>query len=181
MKRSDLMFSVEVASKTLFVIMLFCLSCVPSWSLHKQNGSMIPVKIRSVCIENVPKKHHDQIVSAFQTWNKALAQWTKFEFDEWNCDLTISETNDPKAGESAAWVDRLGGATIVLRKGWYEQDVEGIVMHEIGHILGAQHVPGTLMRTTWAPNALVCPDVTTVAQVAAFNRIDLRLLSWCNE
>lgn len=73
----------------------------------------------------------------------------------------------------------VGGREISLVKGRYEQDVTGILLHEIGHALGAQHVPGTLMNPRWTPGEFTCPDATTVAQVAAWNKVDLGLLQWC--
>lgn len=73
----------------------------------------------------------------------------------------------------------VGGFEIRMRKGWYEQDIPGILMHEMGHAFGAQHVDGTLMNPTWAPHRFVCPDKTTVAQVAAWWQINLDTLSYC--
>lgn len=101
------------------------------------------------------------------------------------CTYIVSEvaSDDPTMEEThkdaAAWVSMIGGSHVYMRKGHYEHDVAGLVMHEIGHLLGAQHVPYTLMHQTWERLMFVCPDATTVAQVAAWNQVDIRLFSWC--
>jgi|SRR5581483_2954303 len=144
-----------------------------------------------VCLDlpnaSIPGAH-----DAIDQWDRALHQWRHVvavdHGQPWkdSCTLWVHEAIDaPQDNDGVnvpkplAWTSTLGGFEISLRKNWYEQDVSGILQHEMGHAFGAQHVYGTLMNTTWYPHAFVCPDRTTVAQVAAWNRINLDELSYC--
>jgi len=130
---------------------------------------------------------------AVDKWDRALHQWRHVEAVDhgkpWltTCTLWVHEAKDaPQDNDSGtnqpkplAWTSTLGGFEISLKKGWYEQDVSGILQHEMGHAFGAQHVAGTLMNPSWYPHAFTCPDKTTVAQVAAWWQINLDGLSYC--
>lgn len=129
---------------------------------------------------------------AVNQWDRALHQWRHVvAVDHGNpstttCsiwvheDASAPEDNDYTPRRMAlAWASTLGGCEISMRKGWYEQDVSGILQHELGHTFGAQHVAGTLMNPKWSPHTFICPDKTTVAQVAAWYEINLDMLSYC--
>lgn len=142
-----------------------------------------------VCLD-LPKEQLPAAHEAVTQWDRALHQWKHvIAIDNQNpvdadCKMWVHETSDAPEDDASnhhpmAWTSTLGGFEITLRKGWYEQDTTGILMHEMGHAFGAQHVPGTLMNPTWVPHMFVCPDVTTVAQVAAWNQINLEGLSYC--
>lgn len=146
-----------------------------------------------VCVNGVPETLHDRIAEAINSWNKALGNWRHFKpvFDEnISCAYLIHEVpNDlnqingpiPNSPDAVAFAT-LGGREISLRKGYYEYDVGAIVLHEFGHVLGAQHVPNTTMDPTVLKiqkNVELCPDIYTVSQVAAWNKLNLETLSWC--
>lgn len=139
-----------------------------------------------VCID-VPDTQVSSVEDAVAAWSKALFQWKRLvsvvgKPDVIKCDYTVQQTDDVNMDDDAAmaWASMIGGRTVLLTRGRYEEDTIGIVLHEMGHLLGAQHVAGTLMNATYN-KGMVCPDVTTVAQVAAWNRVNLRLLGWCQQ
>jgi hypothetical protein len=134
---------------------------------------------------SVPQEQFNAVKLAFDDWNKALVTWKRFVVVEnggSGCSYFIEETNENKCqgdGLTIACANAIGGNTTYLRRGRYEKRTKEIVMHEFGHVLGAQHVQGTLMDATYDDHLYACPDVTTVAQVAAYNKLNLAQLSWC--
>jgi hypothetical protein len=138
--------------------------------------------IVDVCLA-LPQDQLREASEAVAMWDKALHQWNRIVAHRGAnppCDITVREVTTPNRTPGAlAWVNGIGGNQVSMYKGHYEQDTKGILLHELGHAFGAQHVPGTLMHPEWSPGSFVCPDHTTVAQVAARYQIDLSILTWC--
>lgn len=161
-------------------------SCAPEWTRPAQNGSWYPATTVYVCLD-LPKEQLPAAHLAVEGWDHSLSQWKHLvAVDNQrgdDCTYWVHEVTDDGIAEedkhALAWASMLGGHEISMRKGWYEHDTTGILLHELGHAFGAQHVPGTLMNATYFRHGFICPDATTVAQVAAFNRINLALLCWC--
>ena len=138
----------------------------------------------TVCLY-LPEKQINEAIKAVEDWDHSLRGWkhlvavNAFGSDIF-CGYTIREMNPPENDSVVlAEASMIGGHEIRLYRGRYEMDTKGIVMHELGHCLGAQHVSGTLMNPHWYKNAFRCPDQVTVAQVAAFNQVNLGRLAWC--
>lgn len=135
-----------------------------------------------VCVL-LPEEQQARAKAAVDSWSECLQGWKRIEAVDVSrgvmppCDYEVTEVDYDYQG-ALAWAT-LGGRTVWMRKGLYERDTKGILLHELGHVLGAQHVPGTLMHSTWTRNRYVCPDATTVAQVAAYQRLPIELLRWC--
>lgn len=162
---------------------LALLGCATSWHRPSVNGTSDTPSTAYVCID-LPPENVASAERAVAMWDRALAQWRHLKpvvGGDSACTYYIHETTQlfPLDPEALAWASILGGREISLVKDRYEHDVSGIIMHELGHCLGAQHVTGTLMNPRWSPEEFRCPDVTTVAQVAAWNRVDLGSLAWC--
>jgi hypothetical protein len=136
-----------------------------------------------ICL-SLPDEQMPGAERAVAQWAKSLEQWkTLHAVREWDvtCDIIVRETrtSHPTVESALAWVNEIGGNRVYMKRGRYERDVEGILLHELGHALGAQHIEGTLMARVWEPGAYVCPDSVTVAQVAAHHGINLDTLTWC--
>lgn len=175
--------------KRILSLALFALTtlaaCAPQWTRPAQNGSMSPPTTAYVCID-LPEKQLPGAFAAVEGWDHALKQWKRLvAVDARNggdaCTYLVHEVTEVSEEDkhALAWASMLGGREISMRKGWYEHDTTGILLHELGHAFGAQHVPGTLMNATYWRHGFVCPDATTVAQVAAWNKVSLELLCWC--
>lgn len=156
-----------------------------TWHAPKLNGSAVSPVTQYVCVD-VPNAQLPAVKEGVKAWSKSLAQWKVLEVvtDDSlgiRCDYLIQETTDtcPSNDSAVAWASDIGGHLIFLTKSRYERDPTAIVLHEMGHVLGAQHVAGTIMNESYIPNS-TCPDVVTVAQVAAWNHVNLSLLSWCS-
>lgn len=158
-----------------------------TWVKPRASGSWNLPREARVCLE-LPET---QLVSAREAvgmWDRSLNLWKRFvpvsgkEILHGTCEYRVVEViyknvNDP---EAIAWADDIGGSEISMRKGEYERDTTVILMHEMGHALGAQHVEWTLMHPVYDKARMTpCPDVVTVAQVAAWNNVEIELLGWC--
>lgn len=167
------------------IVLLNLLSC--NNGLNWRTNSLINIsktaEEKIVCIDIPKEKHRKEIVRALDVWNISLKNWIKFQptTELYSCDYLITEFNEEMSDmpEALAFVPSVGSKVIYLIKGKYEFDPYGITMHEIGHTLGAQHMLGTLMNDIYDKELYKCPDSTTIAQVAAWNRIPLKNLTWC--
>lgn len=61
------------------------------------------------------------------------------------------------------------------------RNLKTILMHEMGHLFGAGHVKvaNSLMVPYYGPKQATCIDKVTVAQVAEFQKMDLKSLNYC--
>jgi putative peptidase family protein len=59
------------------------------------------------------------------------------------------------------------------------RDLGGIVMHELGHVLGLGHSEGGLMAARYHPTNQQCIDKATITAVAAKRRLPVDQLNWC--
>lgn len=138
--------------------------------------------VQRVCID-VSDDQLPDVKEAIGAWNHALQRWMTFEAvtdDKGTCDYTIQETVQVCLFDhnALAWTSSVGGRSIYLTSGRYEVATTAVVVHELGHAFGAQHIAGTTMSKEYHANAR-CPDMVTVAQVAAWNHVDIGLVSWC--
>ena len=157
-------------------------ACAPTWTTPKHNGSTSAPTTRYVCLD-LPDSTRDAVSDAVATWSRALQNWRRLEVsspDEGGCSYWIGEVNEPPP--ELPWAlafANLGGDRISMVRGRYERYARKIALHEIGHLLGAQHIQGTLMQASYDPGGYHCPDLITVAQVAAWNHVNLEMLSYC--
>lgn len=168
------------------VVGLLFVGCGPTWVGPSRLDTWSGVGNAYVCLD-LPVDSFEDAAAAIASWDRSLRQWRRLVPvvgpDGPGCSYSISETAAPRLDDPAAvaWASRIGGRKIQLLRGRYETDVEVIILHEMGHALGAQHVEGTLMNPTYDSISLRCPDVVTVSQVAAYNGLDMATLSWCQD
>lgn len=95
-------------------------------------------------------------------------------------DERLSETVEFGDGK-LAFVPRLGGQLmVVLGDRISTHNLKTIAMHEMGHMLGADHTFGkTLMHPAYGPVQVDCIDKVTVSQVAFYNDLDVNSLNYC--
>lgn len=76
--------------------------------------------------------------------------------------------------------NRGSGFVYVIADRFAVRDLTAVVLHEIGHVLGAGHDPhGHLMAPVYDRDNGHCIDRAAVAMVAASQRLPLSQLNWC--
>jgi len=80
-----------------------------------------------------------------------------------------------------AFTDKIGGNLLYLvRDRVSNGEVRGLVMHEMGHLLGAQHRrDDNLMQPVYHDYNAQCIDQETLSQVAAFQHLPLDNMNYC--
>jgi hypothetical protein len=168
--------------KLLCILALAVVGCGREWTAASPGEQ--GARALLVCL-NMPTEEAEPAAQAVEVWNHALGGWrglTPSVGGRSDCDVTVDvvDTKETWCGHTS----ELGGNHVVLNSTCLK-DTYAIVMHELGHVFGAQHAPNTLMAPTlsgmysWAGSGTLCPDKTTIAQVAAYQRISLTTLSWC--
>ena len=75
---------------------------------------------------------------------------------------------------------RKGGFVYVIADHLATRDLTAVMLHEVGHVLGAGHDPkGHLMRAGYNRTNAHCIDFNAVVMVAAAQRLPLNQLNWC--
>ena len=168
-----------------FLFVAIACACSPSWRKPPTSlANLDRATVIYVCLD-LPESQQKAAREAVELWDKAIGNWKHLiavrSHDDSFCGFWVHEIreNHPKDPTALAWASAIGGREIFMKIGSYEKDTKGILLHELGHALGAQHINRTLMNPNWWPGAFVCPDVSTVAQVAAYHNLNLEMLSWC--
>ena len=83
--------------------------------------------------------------------------------------LAVTQALPSGGGIVVVHVDRLGN-----------RDIGGVLRHEIGHMLGLGHEPGSkLMSTHYVGDNQQCIDKVTVAALANSRKLPLSSFNWC--
>lgn len=163
------------------VLSLLTSSCAATWHLVPNRYQEETQSTAYVCVQ-LPNAERAEAFKAIELWDEAIGTWKHLSAiesaDNAGCAYSIIETTNSREG-AMAWTETIGGRRIWLTIGRYEYATLGIVLHEMGHALGAQHVDGTLMNPVYSKLEMQCPDRDTVEQVAAWNHVNLDMLSWC--
>ena len=98
-----------------------------------------------------------------------------------NHDNPIVAFHDRPGIMTLAMVDSIGGNTLYLIRDRIPNDmVTGLVMHEMGHLLGARHLEGEdLMTPLYKADDYRCIDYLTVRQVAVAQHLPVENLNYC--
>lgn len=166
---------------SLFVVLLLCgfiPACTTQWTYAPQTAGVRPPI--HVCIQ-APASNRDQMVLAIHAWDQAVGGWRHVVLSDTACEIQVEETTQTtvcQTPNALACTTGLGEGTVYMIKGRYEGDPMGVLLHEIGHALGAQHLDGTLMSPDYHRH-YDCPDEETVLQVAAYQHVALTAMRWC--
>lgn len=194
--------------KKIILICLLLVGCGGYWSYlkvgapeHVVNKLIIPVML-DAGFSAVEEK---SIYAAMSEWNVAFNGQVEFRVDgkferdpvglvsrysESGNGLVIVKMDDTdrrlagtvESGDGVlAFVPRMGGhLMVVIGNRISTYNLRTIVLHEIGHLMGAYHVNGdNLMNPHYGPKQIDCIDKVTAMQVAAYNDLDFGTMRYC--
>jgi hypothetical protein len=72
-----------------------------------------------------------------------------------------------------------GGFVYVVSDRFSPRDLEGVMLHELGHVLGAGHDPHGLLMAPVYDRGNQCVDRAAIAMVADAQNLPLNQLNWC--
>lgn len=126
----------------------------------------------------------------FDVVNSSLEPYQEcFEGKAW-CFIKINHTSNmligrdhPEAGTHVlAFCDRIGGHLLYyVRDRVDNNQMKGLTMHEIGHLLGAHHIDedSDLMAPMFTIQNTQCIDQHTLEQVAVWNHFPIDNMNYC--
>jgi hypothetical protein len=148
-------------------------------------------------------EQHQKILNAIVVWNFVLNGYIRFEVDrvafgaaetkaheaaakdtDWI--IAIDDAEQPKhktSGEEIAATLNMpagGGMVVVSSQRLKQLNLENVMLHELGHVLGLTHNPRSrLMSTDYALDRQGCVDKVTVEALATLRQLPLNELNWC--
>ena len=107
--------------------------------------------------------------------------WIIHKIDQTNPMIPASVTqSDGSIHDTCAWVDKVGGMDMwIIMDRIPETWVFSIAMHEIGHLLGAEHQGNLLMSPVFNMYKYQCVDLETMRQVAGHLDLDMGQVNYC--
>jgi hypothetical protein len=173
---------------------------------HKARYTGTPVREIPIWIDkNFGEADKVEIDKAIDAWNFAMNGYVILKVVDTHFDMEVSKiveqvnkggwlfmkvdsTNKmiPPQDEKGYWTigftEQLGGHHMYLvRDRIGNDDVFGITMHEIGHLMGSPHVGQRLMYPHYTRARFQCIDYATQVKVAKFFDIPLEGLNYCTD
>jgi hypothetical protein len=192
---------------TAVVVALLCfIGCAPPLvPFHYVNvgvGPSVPLKVIPVWIDdNFGQADQVSIDDSVQRWNYALNGFIKLEVRSTHFNMepeVISQVmqgggwlilridsksafvHDHANSLTLAFANALGGNRIYVIRDRVENSwVTGLMLHEMGHLLGAAHDGHDLMAPTYNWEACRCIDYEALQEVAQYQHLPLQQLNYC--
>jgi len=165
--------------------MKWLLACLATFFAFGVSASADPTPTRIVHMHvdsSFTDRERLQIVQAVATWNRTLNGQVRLEIerDEPSV-IVVKRVPGSLPGPvpyAAAWTDFVGGNLINVHDDVDSKLFVPVLLHELGHVLGAEHVEQTLMSPEVEPEYL-CVDPTTGRHVAEHLRLNPSSLLTC--
>ena len=170
----------------------------PGYAASAIHVAVIPLHID----RTFPAAERDHILSAIDQWNNVMNGTMRFDIAPDAYDFTTYAAGPLRAAR--AWViarvdshhplidnptfHRALAVSVGVRSGVIyivhdrigRRDLTGIVMHELGHVLGLRHDAGGRLMSPYATkDAQKCIDKGTVRALALAHGFDLEVFNWC--
>ena len=168
-----------------------------------------PTIVQKIWIDNAfGESDMVEIQAAMDRWTYALNGYMTFEMEEFDvingslqpyrecfngkawCFMKINHTSSMLIGQDhsetgihvLAFTDRVGGHLLyVVRDRIMNEQMKGLMMHEVGHLLGANHIDedSDLMAPIFTNENTQCVDKHTLEQVAQFEHFPVNNMNYC--
>lgn len=193
------------------VLLVSCLDSLPQQTSFiyvnsLQSPAVVPIRVIHIWIDiNFGAADLVSMEDALNQWSYALHGYFEFKIESTSFDmeddvlrrvasgdgwvfLKIDSTNemvghqDHGKSKVLAFTEKIGGSHLyVVRDRIKNEQMTGIIMHEIGHLLGAEHrsEEDNLMYPAFRINNSRCIDKLTLEQVAHAQRLSMAGLNYC--
>lgn len=144
------------------------------------------------------------IDDAIRAWNYAMNGYIRLKVVDTNFDMEIdkivsqvnqngwlimkikSDNHLVPTSDKGYWTigftERIGGNHLYLvRDRLANEDVFGVTLHEIGHLMGSGHTGERLMFPHYSRARFQCIDWDTVRTVAKYNDLPVEALNYCTD
>lgn len=192
----------------LFVLLSLCITCSSinyyKYTLRDYNTDSIVRDIPITLDVSFDKRDELDISAAIAQWNYVLNGWVYLHVvghifidanelskhhDGWlfvnalSTDRVVIDA-DKTMTEPGFWmlafVNYIGGDKLFMVKERFDQeDFLGLMLHEIGHLLGAKHIKSGLMQPHFDRYSCQCIDKETAEQIAAHEKLPSTTLNYC--
>lgn len=187
---------------------LFMNDCVPPvvhYHYVEAPGATVSLKTIPIWIDTqFSTLDKENIVKGIEQWNKAMNGYIKLQVvsTEFDMEPTIinqvmlrgdgwlilkiassnSIVHDDGSNLTLAFVNEIGAGgnrVYFVRDRLPDWWIEGVTMHEIGHLLGSSHHQHYLMRAVYHPDETHCIDQITLENVAKYQHLPMAHLRYC--
>jgi hypothetical protein len=182
-------------------------SIIPFHYIKNAEYVTVPVRVVGIWIDKeFGVRDQLSIDDAIKQWNYALNGYVRLDVKSTTFDMEPNELaqirscdcwiimkvksdnpmipDEPIRGKpqyhTLAWVNEIGGKLMwVVRDRLQNEWMTGVILHEMGHMLGARHDKVYLMQPSYSWEDYRCVDKWTLGQVAAYQQIPVRMLNYC--
>lgn len=171
--------------------------------ITRNSFAQTPVKYIPIWVDdNFGEADRLSIDDAVNKWNYSLNNYIKLEVVDYHFKMEPDKVK--KRLETNGWIfmrtihtdksipktengykiigfcNVIGGNYIyIVRDSIGNKDVMGVMLHEIGHLLGANHVDEDLMYNHYTESGYQCIDYKAIDEVAKYQHLPIDNLNYC--
>lgn len=189
-------------------LMVFFIGCATSFQYTDVGPSFSPKRTIPVWIDKgFGNQDQLSIEDAINQWNRVFNGQIRLEIVSTSFDMMPDELRDiyakngyvimkvdsfctfipeqkPGQGTTLAWVDDIGTGHkmfIVRDRVITQQRMQGVTLHELGHLLGAEHLDdrSSLMHIEYSDQKAFCVDEASAKAVAKYQFLSYTSINHC--
>jgi hypothetical protein len=173
------------------------------YTQNRSSAAVAPIRVIPIWIDKgFGAADRIEIDNAIIAWNYAMNGYVVLKAVDWDFDMEVSKivqsvsqngwlfmkiTEDnpmvpvsDKGYKTIGFTERVGGHHLYLvRDRLQNEDVFGVTLHEIGHLMGSEHVGQRLMYPHFTRARFQCIDYETASAVAEAWDIQVSRLNYC--
>jgi len=185
----------------IFLILIGCgiRSSSTYYYIHSPEAVSLKKVIKIYVDHDFGNGDKSEILKGIDQWNFAMNGQIKLEVVDWNFMkqpsllvdgekwfiMKIDSRSKFKPADTSeaftlAFCERIGGHLMyIIRDRIGNSDVKGITMHELGHLLGSDHVGKYLMYYRFQHSRYNCVDYASAESVARAQGLDMGSMNYC--